>query len=265
MPAASQPLRSPELSRSEIAGFYDQFSQKLVCGFVTGNPRIDHAIAFAGQHLPVAAETLLEVGCGVGETTARLCAVRPGLRAVGVDISPTNVRTAQQLFGESLGASFTVSDLSEPVPGGPFDVVTLFDVYEHIPRSERAIFHRHLRQAMSPRSRLILTCPSFLHQNHLRQHQPDGLQIVDETIGAAEILQLAHDLGGQLTHLHYESVWRTNDYVYATIDSEMDYRWKPKLRGWRRIAKKLQDAADKTPWFGGPARRERLVQRRLAS
>jgi SAM-dependent methyltransferase len=255
---------SADVSKSEIAEFYNDFSGRLVRGFVTGNPRIEHALAFASNQLPAAAQSLLEVGCGVGETTNRLCAARSNLRAVGVDISPENIRAAERLFGQSAGAAFAVSDLTQPVDGGPFDVVTLLDVYEHIPSADRESFHANLRQSMSDQSRLIVTCPSFLHQNFLHEHQPEGLQIVDETIGVPELMKLASDLGGTLSHLHYESVWRTNDYLYATIDTVMSYQWKEKPRGLRRLSKKITRYLDKTP-LGGPARRERYVKDRLAA
>ena len=254
---------SNAISKSDIATFYDSFSERLLAGFITGNPRIEHALDFAVKHIPPQAKNLLEIGCGVGETTNRLTSSRRDLSAVGVDISPENVRTAQRLFADSSQASFTVSDLSVPVDGGPFDVVTLLDVYEHIPSSDRTVFHANLRQAMSEKSRLIVTCPSYLHQQHLRLYNPDGLQIVDETIGPAEFVQLANDLGGQLTHLHYESVWRTNDYVYAVIDSTVDYSWKPKARGVRRLMSKVSKLIDTTP-FGGPARRSRYAKQKLA-
>ncbi|TWU58851.1 hypothetical protein Poly51_16310 [Rubripirellula tenax] len=255
---------SDSVSKSEIADFYDGFSDRLVSGYVTGNPRLSHALAFATENVPESAESILEVGCGVGETTNHLCSARPDLRAVGVDISTENVRMAKRLFADSTNAHFEVNDLTSPVGGGPFDVVTLLDVYEHIPAVERPRFHANLRQSMGEKSRLIVTCPSFLHQQHLYANEPEGLQIVDEIIGPADFLQLASDLGGHLTHLQYESVWRTNDYVYAVIDIQMAYQWKPKPRGIERWSMKLAKFVDKTP-LGGPARRSRLVKRNLAA
>lgn len=264
----TDPTSTAAVSKSEIAEFYNEFSSKLVDGYISGNPRIESALRFAIEHLPEGdgntSPKLLEVGCGVGETTNRLCAARPDLKAVGVDISPQNVQTAQHLFATSSQFQFAVSDLTQPVSGGPFDIVTLLDVYEHIPAAERTRFHANLRQSMSDDSRLILTCPSFLHQNHLRENEPQGLQIVDETIGPKEFVQLADDLGGQLVHLEYESVWRTNDYIYAVIDTKMAYQWKTKAAGVQRLQGKVVKFIDKTP-LGGPARRARYVKRRLAA
>lgn len=251
------------VSLSEIAGFYDGFSGRLVRGYVTGNPRVDHAMSFAISQIPEAAESLLEVGCGVGETTSRIKSAHPNLRAVGVDISPENIASAKRLFGSQTAAQFSVSDLTKPVDGGPFDVVTLIDVYEHIRQSDRTAFHANLRQSMSDRARLIVTCPSFLHQNFLHTEQPEGLQIVDETITATELVQMASDLGGQLSHMYYESVWRTNDYLHATIDLKMTYQWKAKPRGIKRLKSKAAKYWDQLP-FGGPARREKHVRDRMA-
>ena len=261
--SGAQQSEPQDVSLREIAGFYDGFNGHLVKGYVSGNPRVEHAMSFAIEQIPETAKSLLEVGCGVGETTSRIKSAHPNLRAVGVDISPENIESAKRLFGSQTGAQFSVSDLTEPVQGGPFDVVTLIDVYEHIRQSDRTAFHANLRQSMSSRARLIVTCPSFLHQNFLHTEQPEGLQIVDETITAAELVQLANDLGGQLSHMHYESVWRTNDYLHATIDLKMAYQWKPKPRGIKRLASKATKYWDRTP-FGGPARREKHVRDRMA-
>lgn len=261
-PALKSP--SPDVSRDEIADFYNGFNGRLVRGYVTGNPRVNHAMSFAIDQVPQYATSLLEVGCGVGETTHRLTKAHPLLRAVGVDISSENVQSAKRLFGQQSNATFSISDLTEPVDGGPFDVVTLIDVYEHIPQSDRATFHANLAQSMAQRSRLIVTCPSFLHQNYLHENEPDGLQIVDETITAAELVQLANDLGGQLSSLEYVSVWRTNDYLHATIDRQMSYQWKAKPRGIERLSKKVVKFWDNTP-FGRPAQREKHVRSKMAA
>jgi len=59
----------------------------------------------------------------------------------------------------------------------PYDMITLLDVYEHIPRSEWAQFNAILRAAIADDGTIVVTVPSPLHQNHLLQVNPSGLQI----------------------------------------------------------------------------------------
>lgn len=247
----------------QIAGFYDEFSDRLLTCYVKGNPRVTAAVQYAADQIPFSATKLLEVGCGIGETTSRLRQSRPDVTATGIDISPQNVRTAQQLFGDQEGLRFFVSDMTSPVEGGPFDVVTLLDVYEHIPASVRESFHQSLRKSMAPTARLIVTCPSFLHQNFLKETNPAGLQIVDETIGPMELIRLAEDLGGHLTDFSYTSIFRTNDYFHATIDLKLQIAPLPKPTGMRRLLNKLHRKIEKTP-LSGKASRQRHVETKLA-
>ena len=102
---------SDPASKQAIAAFYDDFSGRLVRGYVNGNPRVNDAVQFAIDSIPEYAESVLEVGCGVGETTHRLLAAHPHLRGCGVDISPENIASAKRLFGNQNGPTFSVSDL----------------------------------------------------------------------------------------------------------------------------------------------------------
>ena len=78
---------SDRVQQADIAKFYNHFNDHLVKGFVKGNLRVDHAVRFAQSQLPKNAKSMLESGCGVGETTKRIWQHRPDLAATGVDIS----------------------------------------------------------------------------------------------------------------------------------------------------------------------------------
>jgi cyclopropane fatty-acyl-phospholipid synthase-like methyltransferase len=71
---------------------------------------------------------LLDVGCGVGRFL--LVARQRGWETVGLDVAPAAVQKA----AATSGATVLQGDLSRARPAGmvPFDVVTMWDVFEHL-------------------------------------------------------------------------------------------------------------------------------------
>ncbi|WP_433498161.1 class I SAM-dependent methyltransferase [Sphaerimonospora sp. CA-214678] len=75
---------------------------------------------------PAPGERVLDVGCGVGGTTAELAArVAPGGEAVGIDLAQPMVDAARTRFATVANLRFEVCDIEmvDAVPGAPFDAV----------------------------------------------------------------------------------------------------------------------------------------------
>jgi SAM-dependent methyltransferase len=80
-------------------------------------------------------ERVLDVGCGKGELAYDLAA-RAGAHVVGVDLNEDYLRFARDRFAAPR-LEFVSGDVLEGLPDGPFDVVVLSNVLEHIgPRVE---------------------------------------------------------------------------------------------------------------------------------
>ena len=137
-------------------------------------------------------------------------------------LSPKRVELATRLFVDS-GVRFSVSDMTTPPDGGPYDLITMLDVYEHIPAAERPTFHRTLGQSLSEAGTVVFTCPSTIHQQYLISHNPGGLQIVDEIIGLDEVTALAKDIAGTVVLFEMVTIWHTNDYIHAAITRNPTY------------------------------------------
>ncbi|MDP6380374.1 MAG: class I SAM-dependent methyltransferase [Phycisphaerae bacterium] len=72
---------------------------------------------------------LLDVGCGVGDFC--YAAARDGIRAVGIDISGSAIKLAQERYGDHAEYyNVRIEDMVRRT-GEAFDIVTLWDVIEH--------------------------------------------------------------------------------------------------------------------------------------
>lgn len=206
----------------ESLEFYNNFVNRLVGDYLNRNRRVETAIVELASFIPVNTSSILDIGCGLGWSSHEFAIHFPQAIVHGIDLSPTLISTARDLFDAS-NLEFSVFDITKDLPKRKYDVVVMIDVYEHIPIVARKVFHRGLIKVLSRNSRLILACPTKHLQEWLKDNKPEGLQPVDEDIDADVILNIAKDIGGELTHLSYRSIWHSNDYLYAVIESDIKY------------------------------------------
>lgn len=100
------------------------------------------------------APSILEVGCGTGNTLRVLQAAFPSATVVGGDAFLAGLRFARRRTGGSL-----VQARIEALPfHRPFDLIGIFDVLEHIHDDGAAL--GHLRSLLRPGGALIMTVPA---------------------------------------------------------------------------------------------------------
>ncbi len=109
----------------------------------------------------------LDIGCGTGFLLEQLAA--RGLSGVGVDLSPESVEIANQRLAE-LGAAdrltAQVGSAYEP-PEGPFDLVTITDVLEHL-EDPRACLTA-ARERLAPGGVIVVSTPNRRSLHGLRR------------------------------------------------------------------------------------------------
>ncbi len=112
-------------------------------------------LAVMQQHLePRPARRILDVGCGTG---GNLAALQQFGQVEGLDHSEEALRFCR----ERLGPDFPLhrGTLPEGLPPGRFDVVTAFDVLEHL--SDPVCTLRAIRQTLEPNGTLVCAVPAF--------------------------------------------------------------------------------------------------------
>ena len=201
-----------------VEDFYNHFIEKLTTDFLYGNRRIESALHFLLDQIPANTGQVLDIGCGLGWTSFEIARHFTKAQVLGVDLSAELVATAQKLFSLP-NLRYQKTDVTSEAFqfDKKFEVVLLIDVYEHIPVEDRANFHAGLQKLLADNGRVILTCPTPLHQQWLRDHKPEGLQPVDEDVTLENMMEMAAALGGEVGTFQTVSIWHTNDYFQAVI------------------------------------------------
>jgi 2-polyprenyl-3-methyl-5-hydroxy-6-metoxy-1,4-benzoquinol methylase len=135
------------------AAYDEQWSR--LSDFVKHNPGSRHRrrlIRSAIGRLKKPIESVLDVGCGLGETIIHLNRVLPAARVNGVDISPVAIEACRQSFPD---ADFHVLDIVEASLPTNFDLVVCSEVVEHLDDPTRAI--SNMRKMTQQGGFLVLT------------------------------------------------------------------------------------------------------------
>lgn len=117
------------------------------------NPRYKHRSYVSEVRALATGGSLLDVGCALG---AFLREAREAFDCAGIDVSEHAISVARQRLQ---GLDLTASGLLEYAPGTRYDVVTCFDVLEHIPDLPAAL--RRLGELLAPGGLLMISVPVY--------------------------------------------------------------------------------------------------------
>lgn len=133
--------------------------------------------------------SVADVGTGDGRLVRELVRALPAARVTGVDYSELAIQLARAL---NPGLDFRCSDIVKESIEERFDVVTLIEVFEHIPLDLAANFAAALKPLVREGGRLIVTVPhrnAPVSRKHFQHFPAESLRtyfephfILEETI-----------------------------------------------------------------------------------
>jgi tRNA (cmo5U34)-methyltransferase len=109
----------------------------------------------AGATAGVEADEVLDLGSGTGETLLRVLGAHPGARAIGVDENDDMLGVAHTRL-EGRQVDLRVADLLDPLPDGPFDLVTSALAIHHLDGPGKAELYRRIAAVLRPGGRFVL-------------------------------------------------------------------------------------------------------------
>lgn len=188
---------SDETRLDQVQAYYDELAPRLVAVEKRNwhlQSRMSIILEVIDQHA-LRGGRVLDVGCGTGFLLEQLAA--RGFSGVGIDLSPESIAHSKERL-EALGASDRLSaevgSAYEP-PAGPFDLITLTDVLEHLedPRACLAA----LRPQLAPGGLLVINTPNRRSLPGARRWLSEhGLSFIKVSLAPVDNWQTWTDLEG---------------------------------------------------------------------
>jgi SAM-dependent methyltransferase len=197
---------------SDPEDYYQAFSYEVgIRDWLLPNQRHEQLKLLAGDVLRGRRGLrILDIGCGAGVMTDFL--TRYGT-VTGVDFSRPAIRLAEAL---SSASGFRAGRLEDVGADARFDLITLFDVLEHIPLDEREGFLAAVRSRLAPGGSILASTPHPTNNRWLAANRPELLQVVDEAVQLADVIAASSALGLELVYYRtYDIDWRRHYQVFA--------------------------------------------------
>jgi ubiquinone/menaquinone biosynthesis C-methylase UbiE len=161
----------------------------------------------------------LEIGCGIGTLTGLILNYVSKGRVLGVDISDESIKIARQRLGESARLELIISDMKNFQYPNNFDFIVLPDVLEHIPLENHDELFETIGRLTHENSKILIHIPHPRALDYYRLHNPELLQIIDQSIEAISLVNSASKANFILKKYEAYCLFSTEpDYVYLEFE-----------------------------------------------
>jgi 2-polyprenyl-3-methyl-5-hydroxy-6-metoxy-1,4-benzoquinol methylase len=229
------------VTRDEARTYYEDFSLAVgIRDWLATNPRHEQLRILVDEILTGRRGLrILDVGCGAGVMTNHL---RRYGDVTGVDFSGAAIAAARVFTARRFGRrpTFHAGSLEALPDDASFDVITLFDVLEHISRAERPGFLADLRTRLAEGGLVFASTPYPEFTKRRRTVGDDTLQIIDEEVELPQLVREAADAGLKLIRFQaYDVFAGSPEYQMMLFTTERSPDGEPALRT-RKLERRMR-------------------------
>lgn len=233
---------------ADIKEFYDGFAAQQAVTGVNERHRMIHQLALT--HGLADGRRVLEMGCGIGTLTSLIAKDLPHGSLLAVDLSPVSIERAKAALGHHRQLELRVADVvADPLPG-PFDLIILPDILEHIPLELHPKLFQRLQKDLAPQGRILIHSPEPHYSDHIRATRPELMQVVDLALHVPTLVERAAAAGLILHHFQRHSIWTSEpDYMaLVLVHKPNPGRYDPKPAPLRSLPGRMRSWLTR---FGG--------------
>ncbi len=232
-------MSQPHYDTEKVSAYYDRFSQyQKKSGINDRHARIFKWLKAFGLKK---SDSILEVGCGVGQLTQLMAEYARNGSIMAVDISPENIRLAKERLSTFGHVELAINDMMDTAFQKSFDWVVFPDVLEHIPSDTHGHVFSTIAKALKPGGHVFIHIPHPKYQDYIREHEPEKLQIIDQSLSAAEMVRHAESVGLSLEHFESYALFRQPADYQAILFKKHDIVPVPQLKPYlTRVVQRLR-------------------------
>jgi len=184
---------------------------------------------------------ILEIGCGVGQLTQLMAEYCRNGHITAVDISPENIRLAKDRLASFKQVELLVDDMMDAKLARTYDWVVFPDVLEHIPIDKHPTVFAAISDAMKLGGKVFVHIPHPKYQDYVREHEPEKLQIIDQSLSAGTLIQTAELVGLSLEHFQSYALFRQPSDYQAILFKKYEGVLVPSLKPYlTRVIQRLR-------------------------
>jgi ubiquinone/menaquinone biosynthesis C-methylase UbiE len=200
---------------SEVTEFYDEYvAEQANTGINDRIYGVYERLIGLGLN---AQSSVLELGCGIGMMTSLMKRTVNQGKIHAIDISAASIEYGKAKFGGA-NITFSTQDITtfETQLNTP-DFITLIDVLEHIPLELHAALFRRISQVMGLNSHFVINLPNPDYIAHDIALEADSLQVIDQPVPFASLIQQLDDAGLELMTYQKYGLWHHDEYQWFVL------------------------------------------------